>query len=147
MLLFYYFHFERNYDLLNSKSPWILLNKNINFNNSEKESKLENPICRFREANLALQLIWESEIKSKTVMSESSRKKKKEAFFVPFILSEGTFFHICVLYQCIVYWIHFQNIHTFTYQKTLLHTPFSLFLKLSKAFSVTLRRLFIKGFC
>ena len=35
-------------------------------------------------------------------------------------------------------WIHFQNIHTFTYQKTLLHTLFCLFLKLPKAFSVSL---------
>ena len=57
------------------------------------------------------------------------------AFFVPFILSEGNFFSIFDLSQCILYWIHFQNIHTFTYQKTLLHTLFYLFLKSSKAFS------------
>ena len=53
-------------------------------------------------------------------------------FFVPFILSKGIFFNICVLSQCIVYWIHFQNVHTFTYQKTLLHTLFCLFLKWKK---------------
>ena len=47
---------------------------------------------------------------------------KKRAFFVSLILSEGNFFKICVLSQCIAYLIHFQNIHTFTYQKTLLHT-------------------------
>ena len=28
----YYFNFERNYDVLQSKSSCILLNKNINFN-------------------------------------------------------------------------------------------------------------------
>ena len=67
-----------------------------------------------------------------------ARERKKRAFFVPFILSEGNFFNICVLSQCIVYWIHFQNIHTFTYQKSLLHTLFCLFLKSSKAFSVSL---------
>ena len=44
----------------------------------------------------------------------------KRAFFVPFILSEGNFFNICVLPRCIVYWIQFQNIDTFIYQKTLL---------------------------
>ena len=66
------------------------------------------------------QPIEESQIKSKTVMSYSSRKKKNT--FIPFILSEGNFFKICVLSHCIVYWIHFQNIHTFTYQKILLHT-------------------------
>ena len=41
-------------------------------------------------------------------------------------------------YQCILYWIHFQNTHTFTYQKTLLHTHFCLFLKSLKAFNVYL---------
>ena len=34
------------------------------------------------------------------------------------------FFNICVLSECIVYWIHFQNIHTFTYWKTKNHTLF-----------------------
>ena len=32
------------------------------------------------------------------------------------------FFNICVLSQCILYWINLQNRYTFTYQKTLLHT-------------------------
>ena len=43
-----------------------------------------------------------SQIKSKTVMSWNSRRKKK-TFFVPFILSEGNCFKICVLSQCIGY--------------------------------------------
>ena len=56
-------------------------------------------------------------------MRWSSRKKKRCIFYnVRFILSEGNFFSICVLSQCIVYWKYFQNIYTFTYQKTLLHT-------------------------
>ena len=68
-----------------------------------------------------------------------ARERKKRAFFVPFILSEGNFFNICVLSQCIVYWIHFQNKHTFTCQKKLLQTLSCLFLKSSKAFSVSLK--------
>ena len=56
----------------------------------------------FRETNLVPQLIEESQIKSKTVMSWSSRKKER-TFIVPFILSEGNFFKICVLSQYIVY--------------------------------------------
>ena len=36
-------------------------------------------------------------------------KEKKNAFFVPFILSEF-FFDICVLCQCIVYWTHSYNL-------------------------------------
>ena len=43
---------------------------------------------------------------------------KKRAFFVPFIFSEETFLSICGLSQYIVYWINYQNIHTFKYQIT-----------------------------
>ena len=42
MLLFLYFNFERNYDVLKSKSSCILLNKNINFNKNETESKMKS---------------------------------------------------------------------------------------------------------
>ena len=111
----------------------ILLNKNINFNKNKTESKMQNPTHQFKETNLVLQLIEESEIKSETVMSWSSWKKK-EGIFVPFILSKRKFFSICVLSQFIVYWIHFQNKYTFAYQKTILHKLFCLFLKSSKAF-------------
>ena len=38
----------------------------INFNKNEMESKMENPTQSFRKTNLVLQLIWESQIKSKT---------------------------------------------------------------------------------
>ena len=88
MWLFYYFSFERNYDMLISKSAWILLNKNINFNKNETESKTENPTRTFRVTNLILQLIQESQIKSKTVMSWSLQNKKEGIFctviFLPF---------------------------------------------------------------
>ena len=72
----------------------------------------------------------------------SSRKKKK-TFFVPFILSEvcielNTCIEWCIELNLRNYWIDFQNIHTFKYQKTLLHTLFCLLLKSSKAFSVSL---------
>ena len=57
-----------------------------------------------------------------------ARESKKREFFVTFILSEGNFFNICVLSQCIVYWINFQYIH-FCY----------LFSKSLKAFSLSLK--------
>ena len=40
------------------------------------------------------------------------------------------FFNIWVLSQCIMYGINFQNIYTFTYQKTLLHTFLLLVFKI-----------------
>ena len=57
MWLFYYFSFERNYDVLKSKSSCILLNKNINLNQNETESKMKNLIHSFRETSFLLQPI------------------------------------------------------------------------------------------
>ena len=131
--IFNYFDFERSYDILKSKSPCILLNKNINFDKNETKSKMENPIHGIRKTH---QLIWESQIRSKSVMVWGSQKKKE--FFVPSILSEENFFKICVLSQCIVYWIHFQNIHTFTYQETLLHTILLLACKIVESLQCVL---------
>ena len=102
MWLFYHFSFERNYDMLISKCAWILLNKNINFNKNETESKMENPTPTFRITNLILQLIQESQIKSKTVMNWSLQNKK-EGIFCTAYLSIGNFFTICVSSLCIVY--------------------------------------------
>ena len=67
--------------------------------------------------------------------------KKKERFFLTIYFAQRKFLqHLCFM-STIVYWIHFQNIHTFTYKKTLLHTLLLLkFLKSSKAFSVSLRQ-------
>ena len=44
------------------------------------ESKMESPTHSFGETNLVLQLTQESQIKSKTVTSGSSRKKKESIF-------------------------------------------------------------------
>ena len=63
-------------------------------------------------------------------------ERKKSAFFVMLILSEGKTFNICFI-SMYNGW-NFQNIYAFTYQKTLPHTLFCLFLKSLKAFSVSL---------
>ena len=70
-------------------------------------------------------------------MSWSSRKQ--EGIFVPFILSEGDSSNICVLSQCIVYLIHFQNIHTFTYIKALPPTLFLLVFKIVESLQCILK--------
>ena len=54
--LFYYFNFERNYEVLKSKNLRILLKKTINFTKSETESKMENPANIFTEPKFVLQL-------------------------------------------------------------------------------------------
>ena len=55
----------------------FLLNKKVNLNKSETESKMKNSICTLRETNLAVQLILISQIEEKAVMSWRSRKKKE----------------------------------------------------------------------
>ena len=74
-------------------SPCILLNKNVNFNKNETESKMENPTHSFRETNLAFQLIQESQIKRKSVMSWSSQKKKGGIFCIVYFVRR-IFFYI-----------------------------------------------------
>ena len=67
-------------------------------------------------------------LKVKILWARAHKRKKKN--FVTFILSDGNFFNICVLSQGIVYWINFQKIHDFAYQKTLLHTLLLLVFKI-----------------
>ena len=143
MRLFYSFNFKRNYDVLKSKNPRKFLNKDINFSKNETESKMENTPHSFRETNLVFQFIWELQIKSKAQKNKKKKRSQKETkdIFCNVYFAQRTFFNICVLSQCIVYWIHFQTIHTFRYQKALLHTLFYLFLKSLKTFSVSLKRL------
>ena len=50
-------------------------------------------------------------IKSKTVMSWSSRKKKECIFCNDYFCLKNFFFNICVLSQCVVCWINFENIY------------------------------------
>ena len=59
-----------------------------------------------------------------------SSQKKKEGIFCTVHFVRRFFFNISVLSQCIVYWIHFQNKYTFTFQKTLLHTLLFLVFKI-----------------
>ena len=72
----------KSYDLLKSRSSCILLNKNINCNKNQTELKIENPTHSFRETILVLQLIWESQIKSKTMMRWSLWNKKEGSFCI-----------------------------------------------------------------
>ena len=48
MWLFCYFDFEKDYNVLKLKSPYILLNKDINFKN-ETKLKMANATHSFRQ--------------------------------------------------------------------------------------------------
>ena len=123
---------------MKSKSPCILLKKNINFIKNETELKMENPTHSLRDANLVLQLIQESQIKSRTVMSWSSQKKIED-FFVSLVWSEGTFLKICVLFQCICIEYTFRIYILLQIKKRYFIHFCCLFLKSSKVLSVFLK--------
>ena len=129
--LFYYFYFERNYDVLKSKSPCFLLNKNINFNKNETESKMENPTHSFREMNLCFSSYKNCELKVK-LWWVGAHERKKSAFF-------ATIFFVQRISHCIMYWINFQNIYTFTYPKISLHKLLLLVFKIFESHECILK--------
>ena len=92
------------------------LKKNINFNKNETESKMESTTDSFKRT-LCFSSYKNCKLKVK-LRWVRAHERIKSVFFVLFISFEGNLFNICVLSQCILYWIHFPNIHTFTYQKT-----------------------------
>ena len=77
--------------------------------------------------------------KSKTVMSWSSRKKKECIFCNDYFCLKNFFFNICVLSQCVVCWINFENIY-FYILKNITSYDFCLFLISLKAFSVSWKK-------
>ena len=94
------------------------------------------------KTNLVLQLIQELQIKSKTVMSWSSGKKKDGIFCTAYFVRRKFYLTFVFFFQCKVYCIPFQNIHTFTYQKVLLHT---LLLKIVKSLQCILKVTVLKN--
>ena len=101
---------------------------------TERKRKSKIPLSVLERQNLHFSL-YKNRTSKVTPWWVRAHERNKMAFFVLFILSEGIYFDICILSQCVVYQIQLQNIHTFTYKKTLLHTLFCLFLKSPNAFS------------
>ena len=87
--LFYYFNFERSYDVLKSKSSYILLNKNINFSKNRTESNMENPTqfqwdkpCVSAHIRIAKVKLW----------WVGAHERKKGAFFCTVYFIQRKFF-------------------------------------------------------
>ena len=128
--LFYYFNFERNCDVLKSKSPCILLNESINFNKNKTESKMENPTVFERQAlsfSAYKNRIWKVKL-----WWVGALERKKRHFLYRLFCPKEIVFNICVLSQCTVYWIHFLNIILLHIQKHYFIHFCCLFLKSSK---------------
>ena len=82
MRLFCYFNFERNYNVLRSKSPCILMNKNINFSKNETESKMEYPTHSFRET-LCFSSYKNRKLKVNLWWVGARQRKKRTCLFCP----------------------------------------------------------------
>ena len=95
--LFYYF---RNYDILKSKSPCVLLNKNINFNKNKTEPKMENHTV-LKRRTLCFSSYKNHKLKVKLWWLGPPERKKRHFLYYLFCLKE--IFLTCVLSQCIVY--------------------------------------------
>ena len=130
MCLFYYFNFEKSYDVLKSKIPWIFLNKNIGFNKNETQSKIPHKV-------LERQTLW---LWCEDLMSWSSQNKGKCIFCTVCFVQSDFFFQIFAFTQCIVHYIHFHNKLTFTFQKTLLHTLLLLVSKIVESLQCILKQ-------
>ena len=91
---------------------------------------MKNPTNSFRETNLVLKSSYKNH---KLKLWWVGARERKKSIFCTVYFVRRNFLNICVLSQCTVYWIHFQNIHTFTYQKTLLYTLLLLVFKIVKS--------------
>ena len=69
-----------------------------------------------------------------------ARERKKRTFLYRLFCTRGIFFDIRVLCQCIVYWMHLQNILLHTKKHYFMHFC-CLFLKSSEAFIVSIIKL------
>ena len=91
----------------------------------KRNRKKENPTQSFREMNLVLSSYKNCKVKVK-LWWIVARERNKRVFFVPFILSEGSFFNICGLSQCVVHWLQLQKNSYFYLSKNI--TPYTFLL-------------------
>ena len=85
----FYFSFEKNY-VLKSRSPCILLNKNVNFNQNKQNRKWKIPHSVLERRSLCLSICKNHKFKVK-LWWVGACERKKRAIFVPFILSKVIF--------------------------------------------------------
>ena len=89
------------------------------------------------ERQFFFQLIKELQIKSKTDELELAKEKRSHFLYLLFC-PKGIFLRF--VFYFIVYRIQFQNIHTFAYQKTLLHALSLLVSKIVESLQCILKK-------
>ena len=141
MWLLYYFYFERKYGVLKLKSPYFLLNKNINFDKNENwkwkntHTVLKRWTLRFswyKNCQLKVKLWW-----------VGARERKRNCIFWKAFYSTEFFKYFCfVSMYSVLNKLSEYITYTFKYQKALPHTLLfcCLFLKSSKSLQCILKQ-------
>ena len=112
-----------------------MINPNKYPNKQNQKWKISHPLFERQSLCFRSDKDRESKVKRWWV---GACKRKRSAFLITFILSEGIFFSICFILMYIVLNERSEYIYTVTYQKALLQSLFCLFLISSKAFCVSL---------
>ena len=117
---FLLFWFWKELWLVKVKKYTKFLEKSINFKKTKQDGKWKTSHTVLKTRTLCFSSHKNRKLKV-NLWQVGAHERIKKAIFVPLIFSKMIFFKICILCQFTVNWIHFQYIHTFTYQKTLLH--------------------------
>ena len=134
MAFLFFFNFERNYYVLKLKSSCILSNKNINFNKNKTIRKWKISHRVLERRTLCFSSYKNRKLKVKLWWVEARERKKVCLFCTVYFVQKKCFKHLCF-----ISFVFYFRIYTFTYQKTLPHTIFCLFLKSSKPLHVSLK--------
>ena len=105
-----------------------MLKKNIKFNKTRWNQKWKIPQTILERWNMWFSSYMYHEFKVK-MWWVGAPERKKSRLFVTFILSEEILLTFVIFSLYTMHWMNFQNIHNFTYQKTLFHTLLLLVFK------------------
>ena len=100
----------------------------MKFNKTRRNQKWKIPQTCLERWTLCFSSYMYDEFKVK-MWWVGAPERKKSGFFVTFILFEEIVLTFVVFSQYTMHWMNFQNIHNFTYQKTLFHTLLLLVFK------------------
>ena len=102
MWLFYYFSFERNYDILRSKISCFLLNRNINLTKTKRDRRSEIPQTLLERRTLCFTSYKNHELKVK-LWWFGARQRRTSVFFKVYFVRRNFFKHLCFTSLYIVF--------------------------------------------
>ena len=136
--VFYYFNFGRSYDVWKSKSSCILKNKKRNFNKNGTDRKWKISFKVLERQTLCF-CSYKNEMKSKNVMSWSSRKG---IFWTVYFVRKESLYNLRLIsmYSILNTFSEYNRIYFYIlYQKTSLQTILLLVSKIVESLQCILK--------